>query len=74
MSVKSFFKKIDVKDFGLQKTQMRAPRELHYLQIYADGEWVYFRVKFWTYMPKVLIYPGFGTQKLFQDMALMAGI
>lgn len=40
---------------------MRAPSELHYLQIYADGEWVYFRVKFWTWTPKVLIYPDFGT-------------
>jgi len=40
---------------------MRASSELHYLSIYADGEWVYFRLKFWTYMPKVLIHPGFGT-------------
>ena len=74
MSVQSFFKKIGVKDFGLWKIQMRAPGELHYLQIYADGEWVYFRGKFWTYMLKVLMHPHFGTQELFQDMALMAGI
>lgn len=61
MSDKSFLKRMGVKDFDMWKTSIRAPSELHYLWIYADGEWVYFRVRFWTYMPKVLIYSGFGT-------------